>query len=152
MNNNVLQISIKQNPQLMQNINSKIHTALETCGLQAEANAKLNITDTTRSGVNLIGYEKDNSRVDTGRMRNSVTHTVSGNTVYIGSPLEYAVYNELGTGIYASQAGGRQSPWGYYDSKGAFHITRGMKPIHFLRNAIADHVSEYKEILETYLK
>ena len=152
MNNNVLQISIKQNPQLMQNINSKIHTALEACGLQAEANAKLNITDTTRSGVNLIGYEKDNSRVDTGRMKNSVTHTVSGNTVYIGSPLLYAVFNELGTGIYASQPGGRQSPWGYYDSKGAFHITRGMKPIHFLRNAIADHVSEYKEILETYLK
>lgn len=152
MNNNVLQISIKQNPQLMQNINSKIHTALEACGLQAEANAKLNITDTTRSGVNLIGYEKDNSRVDTGRMRNSVTHTVSGNTVYIGSPLLYAVFSELGTGIYASQAGGRQSPWGYYDSKGAFHITRGMKPIHFLRNAIADHVSEYKQILEMYLK
>lgn len=88
---NDLQITIKSNPAALQQINSKIHTALEACGLQAEANAKLNITDTTRSGVNLIGYEKDNSRVDTGRMRNSVTHTVSGNTVYIGSPLEYAV-------------------------------------------------------------
>lgn len=90
MSNN-LQITIKSNPAALQQINSKIHAALEACGLQAEANAKLNITDTTRSGVNLIGYEKDNSRVDTGRMRNSVTHTVSGNTVYIGSPLEYAV-------------------------------------------------------------
>lgn len=151
MSNN-LQITVKANSQAMRQINNNIHAALEACGLQAEANAKLNITDTTRSGVNLIGYEKDNSRVDTGRMRNSVTHTVSGNTVYIGSPLEYAVYNELGTGIYASQPGGRLSPWGYYDSKGAFHITRGMKPIHFLRNAIADHVSEYKQILEMYLK
>lgn len=147
-----LQITVRFNNSTMQQINSKIHTALEACGLQAEANAKLNITDTTRSGVNLIGYEKDNSRVDTGRMRNSVTHTVSGNTVYIGSPLLYAIFNELGTGIYASQPGGRLSPWGYYDSKGAFHITRGIKPIHFLRNAIADHVSEYKQILEMYLK
>lgn len=90
MSNN-LQITVKANSQAMRQINNNIHTALEACGLQAEANAKLNITDTTRSGVNLIGYEKDNSRVDTGRMRNSVTHTVSGNTVYIGSPLEYAV-------------------------------------------------------------
>ena len=34
--------------------------------------------------------EKDNSRVDTGRLRNSVAHAVHGHDAYIGSNLEYA--------------------------------------------------------------
>ena len=124
--------------QIIQHLSEKIALSLELCGVQAEAHAKHNITSA--------------GRIDTGAMRNSVTHTVSGNTVYIGSPLLYAIFNELGTGIYASQPGGRQSPWYYYDRKGVLHRTVGLKPIHFLRNAISDNISDYKKIVEDTLK
>lgn len=124
--------------QIIQNLSEKIALSLELCGVQAEAHAKHNITSA--------------GRIDTGAMRNSVTHTVSGNTVYIGSSLPYAIFNELGTGIYASQPGGRQTPWYYYDRNGVLHKTVGLKPIHFLRNAVADHISDYKKIIENTLK
>lgn len=120
--------------------NDAIERALEEIGQQAESYAKINIT---KAG-----------RVDTGDMRNSVAHTVKGESVYIGTNIEYAVYNEIGTGIYLDpQYGqGRQDPWVWFDDKGRAHRTRGMKPIHFLKNAAANHTDEYKRIAEEYLK
>lgn len=50
--------------------------ALEEIGLQAEGYAKLE-----------LGRKH---AVDTGNLRNSVTHTVDGDTAYIGTNVEYA--------------------------------------------------------------
>lgn len=113
---------------------------LEAIGQLAEGYAKQTITE--------------ESRVDTGQYRNSITHIYeqSEKAVYIGSNLEHAVWNEVGTGIYASEPGGRQSPWWYQDSKGNWHKTSGMKPIHALKNAAANHNSEYKTLIEKGLK
>ena len=67
--------------------------ALERCGSQAE------------------GYAKDLVPVDTGRLRNSISHKVDDGepAVYIGSNTSYAPYVELGTGKYTD--GGRPTPW-----------------------------------------
>lgn len=134
---------------------NQLSVALEAVATQAESHAKQVITDFVVYGkVKLpAGYkEADNSRVDTGRMRNSVAHTVVNHDAYIGTNLESAVYHELGTGVYASQPGGRQTPWVYYDSKGKAHRTRGLYPIHFLKKAASEHTEEYKKIIEKIMK
>lgn len=117
-------------------LKNKLQTALEAMGMTAEKHAKEIITK--------------ESRIDTGNMRNSVTHTVKGNTAYIGTNNEYAVYHEIGTGVYLDKqyGKGRQTPWYYKDRKGIFHKTVGIKPIHFLKKAVQDNKDEYKRIAE----
>ncbi len=104
--------------------------ALEKCGLTAE------------------GYAKLLCPVDTGNLRNSITHQVqeSENTVYIGTNSEYAAYVELGTGVY--YPGGRRTPWVYQDAKGQWHRTSGHKAQPYLKPAVADHAQTYRSIIE----
>ncbi len=108
--------------------------ALEACGLAAE------------------GYAKELCPVDTGNLRNSITHEVKGDekAVYIGSNTEYAAYVELGTGQY--YPGGRQDPWVYQDEEGNWYKTSGQKPQPYLKPAITDHRDDYKRIIEDNLK
>lgn len=83
--------------------------ALEAIGLQAE------------------GYAQLLAPVDTGRLRNSITHQViDEESVAIGTNVEYAIYQELGT------------------SK--------MKAQPYLRPAVVEHIDEYKEISEQAMK
>lgn len=111
-----------------------VYRALERCGLQAE------------------GYAKDLCPVDTGNLRNSITHTVDVDekAVYIGTPVEYGVYIELGTGIHNS--GGRKTPWVYQDEKGEWHTTRGAQALPFLKPAVIDHSQTYKNIFDDELR
>ena len=108
--------------------------ALEKCGLTAE------------------GYAKKLCPVDTGNLRNSITHTVDEEepAAYIGSNAEYAAYVELGTGKYVS--GGRPTPWVYQDEKGNWHRTHGQKAQPYLKPAVADHAHTYRKIIEDELK
>jgi len=117
----------------------QIQRALETCGLLAEGYAKLNITS--------------QKAVDTGRLRNSITHKVveADKAVYIGTNVHYAPYIELGSGIY-SETGGRMTPWVWVDDEGVGHYTRGMQPRPYLRPAISDHAKEYENIIKEELK
>lgn len=107
----------------------RVPIILEACGLVAEAHAK------------------EDARVDTGRYRSSITHTVSGKggqvhtyrddngkqfkesieavpaeerAVYIGTNVEYAIHLE--------------------------------QKDHTIKNAVANHVSEYKKIIKEGLK
>ena len=84
--------------------------ALEKCGLTAE------------------GYAKKLAPVDTGNLRNSITHTVDDGepAAYIGTNVEYAPYVCLGT----------------------IH----MKAQPFLKPAVNDHKDEYRKIIENELK
>ena len=69
--------------------------------------------------------------------------------------IEYSLIDaaaELGTGIYAEGGGGRPTPWVYQDAKGNWHYTRGNKAKPFLKPAAADHVGQYRDILESELK
>ncbi len=91
-------------------IDQALARALEEVGLVAE------------------GYAKKACPVDTGRLRNSITHQVrpSEKSVYIGTNVEYAPYVELSTSR-----------------------TKGQP---FLRPAAADHEGTYKKIFESELK
>lgn len=107
---------------------------LEKCGLVAE------------------GYAKKLCPVDTGNLRNSITHQVDseGHSVYVGTNSDYGAYVELGTGKY--YPGGRPTPWVYQDAKGNWHYTRGNKAQPFLKPAVAEHANQYREILKKELK
>lgn len=79
-------------------------------------------------GQQCVGYAKMLSPVDTGRLRNSLTHDVKAGeeAVYVGTNVEYAPYVELGT--------------------------RRSKAQPFLRPAVENHSDEYKRIAEAFLK
>ena len=91
-------------------IKSALLKGLETCGLVAE------------------GYAKKLAPVDTGNLRNSITHTVDEDepAAYIGSNTEYASYVCLGT------------------------IHMNAQP--FLKPAVADHKEQYREIIKNELE
>ena len=91
-------------------IKSALLRGLETCGLVAE------------------GYAKKLAPVDTGNLRNSITHDVDDEepAAYIGTSVEYAPYVCLGT----------------------IH----MKAQPFLKPAVADHANEFRKIFENEMK
>lgn len=79
-------------------------------------------------GLTAESYAKRDCPVDTGRLRNSITHQVRAGeqAVYIGTNVEYAPFVELGTSR--------------------------MRARPFLKPAAADHRSQYKAIVEAALK
>lgn len=95
--------------EVSQGIARAIDRALEEIGLAAE------------------GYAKRACPVDTGNLRNSITHAVESaeDAVYVGTNVEYAPYVELGTSRAAAQP--------------------------FLRPAATEHGSTYRSILESNL-
>lgn len=130
-----MEITITDNSDFVKDeLQSAASRALEKCGLVAE------------------GYAKKLCPVDTGNLRGSITHQVqeSEGAVYIGSNREYAAYVELGTGKY--YPGGRQTPWVYQDAKDNWHLTHGQRAKPYLKPAVADHVSAYKNIIKDELK
>lgn len=126
---------ISHSDEALRAVTDAIDAALEAMALQAVSHAKVNITVADRA--------------DTGNMRNSISHVVQDGAAYVGTNVSYAIYNELGTGVYIT--GGRRSPWAYQDDKGRWHRTRGMRPIHFLKNAVQDHIDEYRRIAESVI-
>lgn len=95
--------------EIMKALSDAVAVGLEAIGLTAE------------------GYAKRYCPVDTGRLRNSITHGVENSAAYIGSNVEYAPYVELGT-------------------------STGRQPRPYLRPAIQNHVAEYKKLMEDALK
>lgn len=121
--------------EVLEALDAAVGRALEKCGLVAE------------------GHAKKLCPVDTGNLRNSITHTVADNgerAAYVGTNSEYAVYVECGTGIY--YPGGRQTPWTYQDENGDWHLTHGQRAKPYIKPAVADHVDQYKKIIESELK
>ena len=115
-------------------IKAALLRGLEKCGLVAE------------------GYAKRLCPVDTGNLRNSITHVVDEQepAAIIGTDSEYGAYVCLGTGKYAD--GGRPTPWVYKDAKGQFHWTAGNKAQPFLKPAVSDHAEQYQDILKKELE
>lgn len=114
-------------------IRAALLRGLEKCGLTAE------------------NYAKRLCPVDTGNLRNSITHVVKEDekAVYIGSNVEYAPYVELGTGVYAD--GGRPTPWVFQDENGDWHRTNGQKAQPFLKPAATEHAAQYRAIIKSEL-
>ena len=134
------EIRADNSAEVIRELDSKIEAILEAWGIQGVG-----------AVVDIITSE---SRVDTGAMRNSISHQVDAGdkSVYIGTNIEYAIYHELGTGIYLEGGGGRQTPWAYQDANGEWHRTRGMKPIHMIKNGVSQSVNDFKSIANDILK
>lgn len=76
-----------------------------------------------KCGAAWESYAKQGAPVDTGRLRNSLTHEMEGDdTIDVGSNVEYAIYQELGT-------------------------SRGINEKRFLTNAGKLHIDEYIQII-----
>ena len=105
-----MSVTIQDNSQQVLNTkNQAVKKALEMIGLQCEGSAKMKCP------------------VDTGRLRNSITHTQeNADTELIGSPVEYAPYVEYGTQRQRAQP--------------------------YLKPAVVNHTDEYKRIAESCLK
>ena len=98
--------------EIIAEIKSKMPVILEMLGQAGENNAKFEIT--------AMGA------VDTGNLRNSITHADDGEYAYIGTNVEYAPYVELGT------------------------LRMPERP--FLRNAVQNYLEEYRTLFEEGLK
>lgn len=123
--------------EVLDEVNRRIEKALTACGLVAES------------------YAEDYSKPrDTGTLANSITSKVvndgGGYVMYVGTNTEYAYYVETGTGIYVP--GGRQTPWAYKDEKNKWHLTRGIKPRHFLKKSLSEHKEKYRKMILDELK
>ena len=107
-------IQVDNTDAVVEGIERAIMKSLEEIGLRAE------------------GHAKDMAPVDTGRLRNSITHAVDEGeqAAYIGSNVSYAEMQELGTSRMPAANGGK----GY------------------LRPAATEHADEYRQILEKNLK
>lgn len=80
----------------------------------------------TAIGMTAEGYAKKETPVDTGRLRNSISHKEIKKSAYIGSNVEYAPYIELGT--------------------------IKISPYHMLKRAASEHGDEYKKIIISAMK
>lgn len=115
---------------------------LEIIGLKAEGYAKKLCPVGTVESTGIKGYRG-------GTLRNSITHTVDGDTVAVGSNVEYAPYVELGTGPHFEPP----PDWETFTSKRGSGVGRGyVKPRRYLQPAIEEHKDEYKTIAENELK
>ena len=88
------------------------------------------------------GDAKTKCPVDSGQLRQSINHKVEDNAGWVSTNVEYAPYVEIGTGIYSTQGGGRQTPWVYQDASGEWHRTSGSKPQPFMKPALEQNTSK----------
>ena len=77
-------------------------------------------------GLTAEGYAKKDTPVDTGRLRNSISHATDEEAAYIGTNVEYAPYVELGA--------------------------RGRNGKHMLQKSATEHTDEYKRLMEDSMK
>ena len=104
-----VEITSDNRDQFHDEFDAAIERALEKVGLVAE------------------GYAKRLCPVDTGRLRNSITHALEGDrAVLIGTDVEYGRYVELGTTRSKAQP--------------------------YLRPAAEGHASQYRSIVEDELR
>ena len=116
--------------------------ALETIGLKAEGYAKRLCPVGTVESTGIKGYRG-------GTLRNSITHTVDGDVLSVGSNIPYSAYVELGTGPHFEPP----PDWETFTSERGSGVGRAyVKPRRYLQPAIEEHAGEYKSIMESELR
>jgi phage gpG-like protein len=105
-------------------------------------------------GEDAAGTSAKFAPADTGRLRGSISPVVdeAEQCVYIGTNVEYAIWHEFGTGKYASDGGGRATPWAFQDKEGVWHYTHGVPARHFIQFGCTAHLDQYGRMLEEKLK
>jgi phage gpG-like protein len=102
---------VDNSDKVLEAFKKQVYLALESVGMTAE------------------GYAKEDCPVDTGRLRNSISHVVDEEGAYIGTNVEYAEYVEYGDTVKHQNG-----------------------KAHFLRDAATMHGEEYKNIFERIMK
>ena len=105
----------------------------------------------------VVGAAIDKAPRKTGALRRSIKSKVelTGNSIegIVYSPLEYAPYQEYGTGLFAENGNGRKTGWAYEDEKtGETIFTRGNRPHPFLRPAVNENKDKIINIIKGALK
>ena len=133
-------------------LESAVGKTLEEIGMRAMGYAIMNAPVGTPESTGIVKYSG-------GSLRNSINYKVVENSVHVGTNITsgetnepYGLYVELGTGVYADNGQGRKSPWIWTDKNGKKHWTKGIKPTHFLRNSISEHMEEYRKVVIDGLK
>lgn len=105
-------VAANNTKQIQAAMNQSKAAALEEIGLAAER------------------YAKAETPVDTGRLRNSITHAIemNENAVYVGTNVEYAPYIELGTAKPEREG------------------------VHMLLHAATKHEDKYRSIMNKHMK
>jgi HK97 gp10 family phage protein len=128
--------------EVLADVEQAITKAMTKIGIKAEKYAKALCPVGTVESTGKKGYRG-------GTLRNSITFEVEDKEVAIGSNVEYAPYVELGTGPYFEQP----PSWESFQSTKGSGVGGGY--VHarpFLRPAIEDHLSEYKDIVKNEFK
>ena len=123
----------------------------------------IKVKDVMDDGINAVLEEcagelesqvERNSRVDTGKTKNSFRHKVDdeAHIAYIGSDEENAIREEFGTGEYALHGDGRKGGWFYVDAKGDGHFTRGKRPSRAFWNAYTSLKNKIINRIQNFLK
>lgn len=126
-----LEIRTDNTELVVSEINEAVLRALEQIGMAAE------------------GYAKDLCPVDTGTLRNSITHVVdeSAGAVYIGSNVSYAITVETGAAPSKDKDPSElNKPEGDQDHR------PGKNPQPFLKPAATDYKQTYRNIMEEELR
>lgn len=102
-----------------------------------------------RIGSQGEGYAKDLCPVDTGRLRNSITHQVDeeNSAVYVGSNVSYSITVETGAAPFD-----KKDPSENVEMEGDPDRVPGGIPQPFLKPAIAGHLQTYRNIVEDEFK
>ena len=130
--------------EILNGLEKATQIALTTIGMKAEKYAKALCPVGTPESTGKKGYRG-------GTLRNSITFqaetTKDGGYVEIVSNVEYAAYVELGTGPQFEAP----PDWEQFDAKQGSSKGKGMRPRHFLRDAIVDHKEEYANVIKSEL-
>lgn len=109
-----IEIKLEDNsPEVLAALRNAIERGLATVGEEAETYAK--------------GVITDEDRVDTGMMLNSISHREGEDFTAVGTNVERAIYQELGT-------------------------SRGIKPAKFLTRAVTENLDRYRAIFKDSLE
>lgn len=100
------------------------------------------------------GEAKSLCPVDEGTLRMAMASEVEErDSELVGilyNTMEYGVYVHQGTGIYAEDGSGRQTPWFWHGESAKWsgkHMTVGQKPTPFMRLAIENNIQQITDII-----
>ena len=116
------------------------------------------MTSAMQDACNIVeSAAKDKAPRKTGALRRSIKSKVelTGNSIegIVYSPLEYAPYQEYGTGLFAENGNGRKTGWAYEDEKtGETIFTRGNRPHPFLRPAVNENKDKIINMIKGALR
>lgn len=105
-------------------------------------------------GIFISGETKVRTPVDTGNLRDSYDYLVdqSKKSVAVGSSSEYSIYVEFGTGKYAMNGNGRQTPWSYKDKDDNVIWTSGQRPQPHLSPAFEENKSKIEKLISQEMR